>query len=79
MCQGPGSVAGGRRRRLLSPVQKYEAFVQVLTGEMNVAERADHWGGDRSTIMRGPRGRQTRRSVRFGVVSAGCAFRGGGS
>ena len=43
---------GGRRRRLLSPVQKYEAFVQVLTGEMNVAECADHWGGDRSTIMR---------------------------
>ena len=33
---------GGRRRRLLSPVQKYEALVQVLTGEMTVAERADH-------------------------------------
>ena len=24
--------SGRRRRRLLSPVQKYEAFVQVLTG-----------------------------------------------
>ena len=44
---------GGRRgRRRLSPVQKYEAFVQVLTGEMTVAECADHWGVDRSTIMR---------------------------
>ena len=43
---------GRRRRRLLSPVQKYEAFVQVLTGEMTVAECADHWGVDRSTIMR---------------------------
>ena len=40
------------RRRFLSPVQKYEAFVQVLTGEMTVAECADHWGVDRSTIMR---------------------------
>ena len=40
--------SGRRRRRLLSPVQKYEAFVQVLTGEMTVAECADHWGVDRS-------------------------------
>ena len=40
------------RRRFLSPVQKYEAFVQVLTGEMTVAQCADHWGVDRSTIMR---------------------------
>ena len=44
---------GGRRgRRRLSPVQKYEAFVQVLTGEMTVVQCADHWGVDRSTIMR---------------------------
>ena len=41
-----------RKRRLLSPVEKYEAFVQVLTGEMTVAQCADHWGVDRSTIMR---------------------------
>ena len=33
-------------------MQKYEAFVQVLTGEMTVAECADHWGVDRSAIMR---------------------------
>ena len=42
---------GGRRGRRLSPVQRYEAFVQVLTGEMTVARCAD-WGVDRSTIMR---------------------------
>ena len=35
---------GGRRRRRLSPQQKYEAFVQVLCGEMTVAECAGHWG-----------------------------------
>ena len=44
--------SGRRGRRLLSPVQKYEAFVQVLSGEMTVAQCADHWGVDRSTIMR---------------------------
>ena len=47
-----GERGGRRRRRLLSPAEKYEAFVQVLTGEMSVAECADHWGVDRSTIMR---------------------------
>ena len=47
-----GERGGRRRRRLLSPVEKYEAFVQVLTAEMSVAECADHWGVDRSTIMR---------------------------
>ena len=62
--------SGRRGRRRLSPVQKYEAFVQVLTGEMTVVECADHWGVDRSTIMRGPRGRQEGRSGRVGVVSA---------
>ena len=48
----PGRRGGRRKRRLLSPVEKYEAFVQVLTGEMTVAQCADHWGVDRSTIMR---------------------------
>ena len=43
---------GGRRRRRLSPQSKYGAFVQVLWGEMTVAECADHWGATRSTIMR---------------------------
>ena len=67
--------SGRRGRRRLSPVQKYEAFVQVLTGEMTVAQCADHWGVDRSTIMRAPRGRQARRSGRVGVVAAGGARR----
>ena len=44
--------SGRRGRRRLSPVQKYEAFVQVLTGEMTVAQCADHWGVDCSTVMR---------------------------
>ena len=48
-----GESAGRRRRRRrLSPSEKYEAFVQVTSGEMSVAECADHWGVDRSTVMR---------------------------
>ena len=48
----PSECSGRRGRRRLSPVQKYEAFVQVLTGEMTLAQCADYWGVDRSTIMR---------------------------
>ena len=67
--------SGRRGRRRLSPVQKYEAFVQVLTGEMTVVECADHWGVDRSTIMRAREVAKKRRSGRVGVVSAGDARR----
>lgn len=44
--------AGRRRKRFLSPAEKYQAFVQVLAGEMTVAQCAEHWGVDRSTIMK---------------------------
>ena len=33
-------------------MEKYEPFVQVLAGEMTVAQCADHWRVHRSTIMR---------------------------
>ena len=69
--------SGRRRRRFLSPVQKYEAFVQVLTGEMTVAECADHWGVDRSTIMRAREVAKARRFGGVGVVAAGGARRSG--
>ena len=63
--------SGRRGRRRLSPVQKYEAFVQVLTGEMTVVECADHWGVDRSTIMRAREvAKKLWRSGRVGVVSS---------
>jgi transposase-like protein len=44
--------AGRRAKRFLSPAEKYQAFVQVLSGEMTVAQCAEHWGVDRSTIMK---------------------------
>ncbi len=68
--QGTGGGRRGRRRRL-SPVEKYEAFVQVTSGEMSVAECADHWGVDRSTIMR------ARRVAKQGALDALASSRPG--
>jgi transposase len=48
----PRDRAGRRRKRFLTPAEKYQAFVQVLCGEMSVAQCAEHWGVDRSTIMK---------------------------
>ncbi len=44
--------AGRRPKRFLTPAEKYQAFVQVLCGELTVAQCAEHWGVDRSTIMK---------------------------
>jgi transposase len=48
-----GSAGGGRRRkRFLSPSQKYEIWVGLLRGEYSTREAADRAGVDRSTVMR---------------------------
>jgi transposase-like protein len=41
----------GRTRRRLSPSEKYEIFVQVLTGQATQREAADRAGVDRSTVV----------------------------
>ena len=71
-----GERRGGRRRRRLSPVEKYEAFVQVLTGEMTIAECAQRWGVDRSTIMRARE--VARRGALEALASSRPGVRGGG-
>ena len=50
--------SGRRGRRRLSPVQKYEAFVQVLTGEMTVVAVRGPLGCGPLHDHAGPRGRQ---------------------
>ena len=40
-----------KKRRLLSPSEKYEAFVSVLTGQGSQREVADRLGVDRSTVV----------------------------
>jgi transposase-like protein len=43
---------GRRAKRFLTPLQKYEIWLQLLRGETTIAEVADRYGVDRSTIMR---------------------------
>ncbi|MCP9489173.1 MAG: hypothetical protein MSC31_04790 [Solirubrobacteraceae bacterium MAG38_C4-C5] len=48
-----GSQGGGRRRkRFLSPSQKYEIWIGLLRGEATISEAADRAGVDRSTVMK---------------------------
>jgi len=43
---------GRRAKRFLTPLQKYEIWLQLLRGETTIAEAADQWEVDRSTSMR---------------------------
>ncbi len=48
-----GTDRGGRRsKRFLTPLQKYEIFLQLVRQEVTMAEAAEQWQVDRSTIMR---------------------------
>ena len=49
----PNPPSGGRRRkRFLSPSQKYEIWLGLLRGESTISEAADRAGVDRSTVMK---------------------------
>ena len=43
---------GRRAKRFLTPLQKYEIFLQLVRQEVTLAEAAESWKVDRSTIMR---------------------------
>ena len=43
---------GRRAKRFLTPLQKYEIWLQLVRGETTIAEAADRYGVDRATIMR---------------------------
>lgn len=43
---------GRRSKRLLSPSQKYEIWLQLIRQEVTIAEAAEQQQVDRSTIMR---------------------------
>jgi transposase-like protein len=52
MMSNPSVGSGSRKiRRRLSPSEKYEIFVQVLTGQATQREAADRAGVDRSTVV----------------------------
>jgi transposase len=43
---------GRRAKRFLTPLQKYEVWLQLVRGETTIGEAADRLGVDRSTVMR---------------------------
>jgi transposase len=43
---------GRRAKRFLTPLQKYELWLQLVCGETTISEAADQYGMDRSTIVR---------------------------
>jgi transposase len=43
---------GRRAKRFLSPSQKYELWLGLVTGELSQSEAAERFGVDRSTVMR---------------------------
>ena len=45
------SVPNRKRRRRLSPSEKYEIYVAVLTGQATQREAAERYGVDRSTVV----------------------------
>lgn len=44
--------SSGRRRRRLTPQEKYQVWLEVVSGEGSQREIADRWGVDRSTVVR---------------------------
>lgn len=51
-------------RRRLAPSEKYELYVQVLTGQATQREAAEKWGVDRSTVV------QICRTAKQGALNA---------
>ena len=43
---------GRRRKRFLTPTQKYELWLQLLRGETTISNAADGAGVDRSTVLK---------------------------
>src|SRR5664279_5925271 len=44
--------AGRRSKRFLTPMQKYEIYLQVIRSEVTMAEAAASAGVDRTTVVR---------------------------
>lgn len=67
------SSGGRRRRRLLSPEQKWEIFLEVASQELTQADAARKWGVDVSTVIR------LRRDAKQAALAAFAASRPGRS
>ena len=47
-----GSGGGRRRKRMLSAQEKYQIWLQLVTGELSQRDAAERWGVDPTTVMR---------------------------
>lgn len=50
-----------RRRRQLSPEEKWQVFLEVTTGQLSQSDCARKWGVDVSVVIRSVRGAWRRR------------------
>ncbi len=69
--RGQDNSGGARRRRFLSPSEKYEIWIGLLRGESTIIEAADRAGVDRSTVMK------LRQVAKQGALAALAASRPG--
>lgn len=67
------SPARRRKRRLLSPEEKWEIFLEVTSQELTQADAARKWGVDVSTVIR------LRRDAKNAALAAFAATKPGGS
>lgn len=67
------SVPGRRKRRLLSPEEKWEAFLEVTSRELTQADAARKWGVDTSVVIK------LRRDAKDAAMAAFASSRPGGS
>ena len=58
------TMSSGKPRRRLAPSEKYQLFVEVLTGQATQREAAAKWGVDRSTVI------HTCRTAKQGALDA---------
>ena len=65
--------AGRRRRRFLTPEQKYELWLAMVREDAIQRELADKWGVDRTTVVR------IRQVAKQGALSALAASKPGGA
>jgi len=63
---------GRRRRRLLSPQEKWEAFLEVTSRELTQADAARKWGVDTSVVVK------LRRDAKEAAMAAFAASKPGG-
>jgi transposase-like protein len=65
--------AGRRKRRLLTPEEKWEAFLEVTSQELSQADTARKWGVDTSVVIK------LRRDAKNAALAAFASSRPGGS